>query len=52
MSVLDRIDNKLNEGKLVDAVYKALMKIPEFKQLSMDQQGEISVKVQKMIAGK
>jgi hypothetical protein len=52
MSILDRIDNKLNEAKLVDAVYKALMKISEFKNLSMDQQGEISVKVQKMIEGK
>ena len=52
MSVLDKIDNKLNEAKLVDTVYKALMKIPEFKNLSMDQQGEISVKVQKMIEGK
>ena len=52
MSILEKINNKLNEAKLVDKIYKALEKIPEFKNLSMDRQGEISVKVQKMIEGK
>ena len=47
--LLEKIDNKLNEAKLVDAVYKALSKVKEFKNLSMDRQGEISVKVEKMI---
>jgi hypothetical protein len=47
--LLNRIDEKLNEGKLVDAVYNALVKIPEFKNLSMDRQGEISTAVEKMI---
>ena len=36
-------------SKLVDKIYNQLMKIPEFKNLSMDRQGEISVAVQKMI---
>ena len=52
MKILDKIENKLNEAKLVDKIYKALSTIPEFKNLSMDRQGEISVKVQKMIEGK
>ena len=49
MKILDKI---LNEAKLVDKIYKVLSTIPEFKNLSMDRQGEISVKVQKMIEGK
>lgn len=49
MSILNKIDEKLNEGKLVDSVYKALAKVPEFKNLSMDRQGEISIAVEKMI---
>lgn len=49
MSILDKLDKKINEGKLTDAVYKALVKIPEFKNLSMDRQGEISMAVEKMI---
>lgn len=36
-------------NKLVDKVYNQLIKIPEFKKLSMDRQGEISVQVTKMI---
>ena len=52
MNILDKIESKLNEAKLVDRIYKALEKIPEFKNLSIDRQGEISVKVQKMIEGK
>lgn len=36
-------------GKLVDSIYNQLIKIKEFKNLSMDRQGEISVAVQKMI---
>lgn len=52
MNILDKIENKLNETKLVDKVYKALEKIPEFKNLSMDRQGEISIKIVKMIEGK
>jgi hypothetical protein len=42
----------LTEGTLSDKIYKALSKIPEFKNLSMDRQGEIIVKVSKMIGGK
>ncbi len=49
MSILDKLEDKINEGKITDAVYKALMKIPEFKGLSMDRQGEISAAVEKMI---
>jgi hypothetical protein len=49
MSIVNKIEEKLNEGKLTDAVYKALAKIPEFKNLSMDRQGEISMAVEKMI---
>ena len=48
-TILERLDNKLNEEKLVDKIYKALNTIPEFKKLSMDRQGEISVSVKKMI---
>ena len=51
MMILEKIDNKLNEGKLVDDIYKALKKIKEFKNLSMDRQGEISMAVKKMIEG-
>jgi hypothetical protein len=36
-------------GKLVDQIYNQLIKIKEFKNLSMDRQGEISVAVEKMI---
>ena len=36
-------------SKLVDSIYNQLIKIKEFKNLSMDRQGEISVAVQKMI---
>ena len=43
--------NEASKGKLVDDVYAALNKIMEFKQLSMDAQGEISVKVAKLITG-
>lgn len=39
----------LTESKTVDDIYKALMKIPVFKNLSMDRQGEISMEVEKMI---
>jgi len=49
--LLEKIDNKLNEEKLVDAIYKALSKVKEFKNLSMDRQGEISIKVKKLIEG-
>ncbi len=37
------------EEKLVDKVFKALEGVKEFKNLSMDRQGEISVAVEKMI---
>ena len=40
---------KMHEKKLVDEVHSALSKVPDFKQLSMDQQGEISVAVVKLI---
>jgi len=36
-------------NKLVDKVYNQLIKIPEFKNLSMDRQGELSIKIAKMI---
>jgi hypothetical protein len=45
------ISNKLNEktNKLADKVYNCLKNIPEYKNLSMDMQGEIAAKVAKMI---
>ena len=39
-------------GKTIDNIYKHLMMVPEFKKLSMDRQGEISMKVLAMIKGK
>lgn len=36
-------------GTLVDKVYMALVKVPEFNRLSMDSQGEISMMVVKMM---
>lgn len=39
-------------GKTIDNIYKHLMMVPEFKKLSMDRQGEISMKVLAMIQGK
>jgi hypothetical protein len=36
-------------GKLVDKIYNQLIKIKEFKNLSMDRQGEVSIAVEKMI---
>lgn len=36
-------------NKLVDKIYNQLIKIPEFKNLSMDRQGEISIAIAKMI---
>ena len=44
----EAVKQRLNEG-LVDKVYDALMKVPEYKKLSADRQGEISVVVKKMI---
>ncbi len=43
--------NKLNEksNKLADKVYNCLKTLPEYKNLSLDRQGEIAVKVAKMI---
>jgi hypothetical protein len=54
-TILEKIENKLNEAplrfrnKLTDNIYAALEKIPEFKNLSLDRQGEITVKVAEMI---
>lgn len=48
-NIIEKIDNKINEATLTDVVYKALEKIPEFRKLSMDRQGEISIKVKEMI---
>ena len=45
-------EDQINEAKLVDQIYKQLANIKEFKNLSMDRQGEISVSVEKMIKGK
>jgi hypothetical protein len=42
----------LSEEKTIDLIYKHLMMVPDFKKLSMDRQGEISMKVLKMIQGK
>jgi len=39
-------------NKTIDVIYNQLMKVPEFKKLSMDRQGEISMKVLAMIKGK
>ena len=36
-------------GNLVDQVYNQLIKIKEFKNMSMDRQGEVSIAVAKMI---
>lgn len=38
-------------SKVVDKVYDLLMKMPEYKKLSMDRQGEIAMAVAKMIGG-
>jgi hypothetical protein len=38
-----------SNGKLKDEVYKALSNIKEFKNLSMDRQGELSIQIAKMI---
>ena len=40
------------KGKLVDKIYSNLMKIADYKKLSMDRQGEIAVKVLDMIQGR
>ena len=50
-SMKSDLDKKYGKsgGKLVDAIYNQLIKIKEFKNLSMDRQGEISVAVEKMI---
>ena len=39
----------LNEDKLIDNIYKSLQNIKEFKNLSMDAQGEICIKIKKML---
>ena len=39
-------------AKTIDLIYNQLMKVPDFKKLSMDRQGEISMKVLAMIKGK
>ena len=38
----------LLENKLVDKIYDALLKIPEFKSMGMDAQGEVSLMVEKI----
>ena len=47
--LIQRFDPK---GKTIDAIYTQLMKVPDFKNLSFDRQGEIAVKVLQMIQGK
>lgn len=42
----------LSEEKTINLIHKHLMMVPDFKKLSMDRQGEISMKVLKMIKGK
>ena len=44
----------MNEAKnaLIDKIYKALRNLPEFKNLSLDRQGEISIKIANLIEGK
>jgi hypothetical protein len=37
--------------KTVDLIYNNLMKVPDYKKLSMDRQGEIAMKVLMMIKG-
>ena len=44
--------SKGKHDKAIDAIYNNLMKVPEFKRLSMDRQGEISMKVLALIMGK
>jgi len=39
-------------AKTIDLIYKHLMMVPDFKKLSMDRQGEISMKVLALIKGK
>jgi hypothetical protein len=39
------------QGKTVDLIYNQLMKVPDYKRLSMDRQGEIAMKVLMMIKG-
>lgn len=39
------------QGKTVDLIYNQLMKVPDYKKLSMDRQGEIAMKVLMMIKG-
>lgn len=38
-----------NNSKLIDEVYKCLSNVKEFKKLSMDRQGELSIQIAKMI---
>ena len=44
--------NKAKHDKAIDAIYNNLIKVPEFKRLSMDRQGEISMKVLALIMGR
>ena len=37
----EEIKNHLTENKLIDKIYDALLTIPEFNQLGMDQHGEM-----------
>lgn len=39
----------LNEGKEIDVLYEALLSVPSFKNLGMDRQGELTMKIMKMI---
>lgn len=42
-------ENSLNEGTEIDVLYKHLRMVPSFKNLGMDRQGELSIKILKLI---
>lgn len=44
-----KLKKLIPEVKLVDDVYNALSKVKGFDKLGMDQQGEITMKVEKML---
>ncbi len=45
-------NSKMLTEALENKIYRALRKLPEFKNLSMDRQGEIVIKIVMMMSGK
>ncbi len=45
----EEVKATMDEGNEIDTLYDALAKVPSFEKLGMDRQGELAMKILKMI---